>query len=112
MHNDTRGGVYMKRIASLLWLMLLVLPCSAWADGVGDFGLDAHASTLGLGGELNYSINSYVTARVDFNRYNYNYNATKEQIAYNFGLHLKSYSALVDFHPFAGSFRLTAGYLD
>ena len=97
----------MRRFSSLLLLALLALPGSAWAS---DFGLDAHASTLGLGAEVNYTLNSYFTARGDYNRYNYNYTGTKEQIGYNFNLHLKSYALFLDWHPFAGTFRVTGGY--
>lgn len=97
----------MKRFALIGVLALSAIPGAAFAS---DFGVDAHVSTLGLGGELNYSINSYFTARVDFNRYNYSYSGTKQQINYDFDLHLKSYSAMLDWHPFAGTFRVSAGY--
>jgi len=97
----------MRRIS--LWFLLAVFALPGLAQA-SDFGLDAHVSTLGLGAELNYSINSYFTARVDFNRYNYSYTGTKEQIDYDFDLHLKSYSAMLDWHPFAGTFRVTGGY--
>lgn len=97
----------MKRIFLLGLMAVLALPGAAWAS---DFGLDAHVSTLGLGGEVNYTVNSYFTTRLDLNRYNYTYNGTKEQVNYDFNLHLKSYGLLFDLHPFAGSFRLTAGY--
>lgn len=97
----------MKRIALLAMVAAFALPGAAQAS---DFGLEAHASTLGIGGELNYSLNSYFTTRLDFNRYNYNYTGTKEQIDYNFDLHLKSYSLMLDWHPFAGMFRVTGGY--
>ena len=96
----------MKRFALFALLAALVLPGVAQAS---DIGLEAHASTLGIGGELNYSLNSYFTTRLDFNRYNYSYTGTKEQIAYDFDLHLKSYAWMVDWHPFAGSFRVTGG---
>ncbi|HEV7164032.1 MAG TPA: hypothetical protein VGO35_01410 [Gammaproteobacteria bacterium] len=97
----------MKRLALLGILAACAMPGAAFAS---DFGVDAHVSTLGLGGELNYSINSYFTARVDFNRYNYSYSGTKQQVNYDFDLHLKSYSAMLDWHPFAGTFRVTGGY--
>ncbi len=99
----------MKRAALLGLMMLAALPGAAFAS---DFGVDAHASTLGFGGELNYSINSFLTARVDFNRYNHTYNTTKEQIDYDFNLHLQTAGVLLDLHPFAGSFRITAGYFN
>ena len=99
----------MKRLALLGMLAAFALPGAAYAS---DFGVDAHASTLGFGGELNYSINSFLTARVDFNRYNHTYNTSKEQINYDFNLHLKTAGVLLDLHPFAGSFRITAGYFN
>ncbi|HEV2112131.1 MAG TPA: hypothetical protein VGT99_12310 [Gammaproteobacteria bacterium] len=99
----------MKRFALLGMLAACALPGAAYAS---DFGVDAHASTLGFGGELNYSINSFLTARVDFNRYNHTYNTTKEQINYDFNLHLKTAGVLLDLHPFAGTFRITAGYFN
>lgn len=96
----------MNRITSLGMLAVLALPGLAQAS---DFGLDAHAGTLGFGAELNYTITPYFTARVDLNRYNYTYTGTKEQVDYNFDLRLKSYSGMLDWHPFAGVFRVTAG---
>lgn len=99
----------MKRSAWLGVLVLALLPGAAFAS---DFGVDAHASTLGFGGELNYTVNSFITARVDFNRYNHTYNTTKEQINYDFNLHLKTAGVLLDFHPFEGTFRITAGYFN
>lgn len=97
----------MKRFTILGILAACALPSVAFAS---DFGLDAHVGTLGLGAEFNYTINSYFTARVDFNRYNYSYTGTKQQIQYDFDLHLKTYSAMLDLHPFQGTFRITAGY--
>lgn len=97
----------MKRLALLGVFAIFALPGAAYAS---DVGVDVHVSTLGLGGELNYTFNSYFTGRVDLNGYNYSYNTTKQQIDYDFNLHLKTYGVLVDLHPFAGTFRLTAGY--
>lgn len=88
-------------------MAVLALPGAAHAS---DYGMDAHLSTLGLGAEFNYTINPYLAARVDFNCYNYTYTGTKEQVQYDFDLHLKSYSVMFDVHPFAGSFRITRGY--
>ncbi|HEX2666905.1 MAG TPA: hypothetical protein VHP13_00875 [Gammaproteobacteria bacterium] len=96
----------MKRLALLGLLAAGALPCAA---GASDFGLDAHAGTLGLGAELNYTINPYFTARVNFNNYTYSYDSKKEQIDYNFDLKLSSYAAMVDVHPFQGIFRVTGG---
>lgn len=87
--------------------VLLAIPAAASAS---DFGIDLHGGTLGLGSELSYTINDYFTARGQFNKFDHTYAATKEQINYNLDLNLKSYGVLVDWHPMAGSFRVTAGY--
>ena len=86
---------------------VLAVPAAASAS---DLGMDLHAGTLGLGAELNYSLNDYFTVRGDFNKFDHTYAATKEQINYNLDLNLKSYGVLFDWHPMAGSFRVTAGY--
>jgi hypothetical protein len=92
------------------WMCVIGLLLAPMMVSAGDWGLDLHAGTLGGGGEVNYTINPYFTARLGFNRYNYNYNATKQQINYDFTLQLKSYALLFDWHPFAGVFHVTAGY--
>lgn len=97
----------MKRVWSLGLLAAVLMPGAAFAS---DIGMDIHASTLGFGGELNYTLNSYFTVRGDFNRFNHTYNTTKQQINYDFNLHLQTAGVLLDLHPFAGTFRITAGY--
>ena len=92
-----------------MYILLAALALPGMASA-GDFGIEGHGSTLGFGGELDYAVNSYFTARVQFNRYNYSYSGTKQQIDYDFDLHLKSYAAMLDWHPFAGGFRVTGGY--
>lgn len=97
----------MKRLALLGLLTALALPGAAEAS---DFGIDLHAGTLGLGAELNYTVNSFITARLDYNGYNYSHNTNYQQVNYDANLHLKSYGLLLDLHPFAGTFRLSLGY--
>lgn len=87
--------------------ILLALPAAVSAS---DFGIDAHVGLLGYGSELSYSINDDFAVRGQFNRYSHTYSKAEEQINYNFGLNLKTYGVLFDWHPMAGSFRVTAGY--
>lgn len=96
-----------KLIAAALLAVLGSLPALASAS---DFGVDAHVGLLGYGSELSYSMNDYFVVRGQFNRYSHTYSATKEQVNYDFGLNLKTYGVLFDWHPMAGSFRVTAGY--
>jgi len=87
----------------------LALPALACAEG---FNVSARASTLGLGAEAGYAFNDYVNVRLALNSYTRDYDSTEDDISYNFDLDLKSTALLLDVHPFAGVFRVTAGVLD
>lgn len=96
-----------KSIHRIMVVVLLICPITAFA---GNWGLDLHAGTLGGGAEVNYVINPYLSTRLLFNRYNYGYNGTEQQVNYDFTLQLKSYAAMLDWHPFAGVFMVSIGY--
>lgn len=98
----------MKRHHLLIGACLL-LPAMASAEG---FNVSVRASTLGLGGEVGYAFNDYVNLRVGLNQYTYDYETTEDGIEYDFDFDLDSTALLLDVHPFAGSFRITAGMLD
>jgi len=94
----------MKRLGLLA---ILLLPTAALAE----IGIEAKASTLGLGAEIHFGFTSFFNLRVGLNNYSYTYDTTEDDINYNFDLKLRSTSVLVDFHPFGGTFRLTGGLL-
>lgn len=99
----------MKAIGKKTCLALaLFFPLGAAAE----IGLEAKASTLGLGAELHYGIGSILNLRLGLNNFTYDYNTTEDDIEYNFDLELKSTTLLLDFHPFAGNFRLTGGLVN
>lgn len=119
----------MKSIFLIGALAALTLPVAAWADDSsttattynngdssyhddagGGIGVSAHASTLGYGPELNFTLNPYLVLRFDYNYYNdYSYTTTKDQIKYDAHLHLNNYGAALDWHPFAGVFLVSLG---
>lgn len=99
----------MKSILRPAVASLLLLPALASAEG---FNVSARTSTLGLGLEAGYAFNDYVNLRVALNNYNYDYDTTEDDIRYDFDLELESTALLLDIHPFAGAFRVTAGMLD
>jgi hypothetical protein len=79
-------------------------------DEGGHIGISAHASTLGYGPELNFTLDPYLVLRFDYNYYNdYSYTTTKDQIKYDAHLHLNNYGAALDWHPFAGVFLISLG---
>jgi|SRR6185312_738279 len=117
----------MYRFAIFGLAAALALPTAAWgddttsstttynngpsnADDQGAIGLGLHASTLGYGPELNFTINPYLVLRFDYDYYNdYSYTTTKDSIQYDAHLHLNNYGAALDWHPFAGVFLVSLG---
>ncbi|MFV2058012.1 MAG: hypothetical protein ACC707_16220, partial [Thiohalomonadales bacterium] len=79
---------------------------SAYAVGVG-----IQANSLGLGVELTQSIYPKVNLRAGINAYSVDSDVTQGGNDYKQTIDLQSISALVDWHPFAGGFRITGGLL-
>lgn len=117
----------MKATLLIGMLAALTLPAAVWADdstttttssstydnrddSSGGIGLGVHASTLGYGPELNYSVNPYLVLRFDYNYYSdYSYTTTKDSVRYDAHLRLNNYGAALDWHPMAGTFLVSLG---
>lgn len=108
----------MHRFSVLGLVAALMLPAMAWADDStsittddqGALGLGVHASTLGYGPELSFTVDPYLVLRFDYNYYDdYSYTTTKDSIQYDAHLHLNNYGAALDWHPFAGIFLVSLG---
>ncbi len=95
-----------KRILLLFTVAFLAISTSAYAQSAS---VAAKVSTLGLGGEGEYSISDSIGIRAGFNYYTYSFSSTEGGINYSFDLNLMSVPILVDYHPFKGGFRLTGG---
>jgi hypothetical protein len=80
-------------------------------DGLG-IGVGARYSTLGAGIELGKSLGDHFGVRLGLNKYSKSDSQTIDDIDYDADLELSSTALLLDWHPFAGSFHLTAGYLN
>jgi len=68
-------------------------------------------STLGAGVEAEGAFTKSIGARISANYFTYDYEGTEDEIKYNFDLTLQSALALLDWHPFQGSFRLSGGLI-
>lgn len=88
-----------------------VLLLSGQAAQAQDVGLALRAGTLGLGGELTVGLSDRLNLRGGGYGFGLDFNATEDDINYDFDLDLLSAGGYVDFHPFAGGFRLTGGVL-
>ncbi len=69
------------------------------------------AGTLGAGVEGTIGLSERINLRLGANSYTYSYDETIEDIRYDADLELKSGALILDWHPFAGAFRVSAGML-
>lgn len=98
------------QIRLIRWLALsgFLIAGSAAADG---FGLGVKAGTLGLGVEGTFALSERVNLRAGINNYSLSRDETASDIQYDGDLDLQSGAVLLDWHPFAGTFRLSAGLM-
>jgi hypothetical protein len=71
----------------------------------------AKAGTLGAGAELTAGVARNLDVRVGFGAYTYSDRRVASDIEYDGEARLRTATALLDWHPWGGSFRLTAGAL-
>ncbi len=76
-----------------------------------DIGIYAKAGTLGLGGGIGYGIGDTVTARVGYTAFNLNRDINSSDVDYKGSFKLGGAEALLDWHPFEGTFRVTGGVI-
>ncbi len=103
----------MKKIIVLLsvsFCFLLVSGQSVFA-GSGPVGVGIKAGTLGGGVEVTIRMTEKLNFRVGGNKFSHDETATEDDIEYDMEIDLASAAALLDYHPFGGGFRLTAGAL-
>jgi hypothetical protein len=81
------------------------------ASETGGFGAGVKGGTLGAGVEITYAISPRLTMGVGINKYSTSGTETTDGIDYDVDLDLQTVAVLANFHPFAGSFRFTAGVM-
>ena len=100
-----------KSYAILLLIVSVLLSCGAGCSDSGGLAISGKAGTLGLGGELTTGITSNVNARVGLNVLDFDYDDEFDEVEYDVGLDFSSFSALVDWHLFDSSFRISGGLI-
>ncbi|NIO43474.1 MAG: hypothetical protein GTO41_26970 [Burkholderiales bacterium] len=91
---------------AVIFVLALVHSANGWAGGPG---LSVKAGTLGAGLDVGWAFNESFDARVSLNRFSYDDTFTESNIEYDGDIDLATAGLLLDWHPFRGSFRLTAG---
>jgi hypothetical protein len=103
----------MLRKGKMFVLMLAALGCSTTALADGDagtgFSVGVTGGTLGLGLEAGYRFNERLGVRANGDSYNYDKTTTSGDFDIDGKAKLKSFGVAVDFYPFGGSFRVSAG---
>ncbi len=95
-----------KRLVVVGAIFLFIFSTNAYAQSTS---LGLKVGTLGIGLEAERSFSDSISGRIGVNYFTYSYSGTESDIDYDFDLTLKSLSALLDWHPFKGSFRISGG---
>ncbi len=96
----------MTRISTLAALLAVTtVPAAA-----GDFSLGATGSTLGMGLEAGYDFHNVFGLRLGGYALTVSQNGAESGINYDADLDLSNAGLYVDWHPFAGAFRVSAGW--
>jgi len=100
----------MKRlfVSFLMVGFALMFAASSFADS-NSFGIKA--GTLGVGPEVEHSFNKSIGIRMGFNYFSLTRSANEGNIDYNLKAKFRNFAALLDWHPFKGAFRISAGVL-
>ena len=80
----------------------------ALAEG-GNLAFGVSAGTLGLGPEISWRLNEHIGLRASGGFYNHDDSENLDDIDYDASLKLNSFGAMVDWYPFSGGFRFSAG---
>ena len=89
---------------TVLFMVLFATGSFAASSSIG-----IKASTMGIGPEIEHSFNDTMGARIGFNYFSITRSSNEGNIDYNLKAKLRNLSVLIDWHPFKGKFRVTAG---
>jgi len=102
----------MKRNAILLLILSILLSCGTGCTDTGRYAVSAKGGTLGLGGEFTTALTSNINARVGINALDIDFDDQEiEDVEFDLGIDLSSYSVLVDWYAFNDSFRISGGII-
>lgn len=101
----------MKKVVTGSLAAIALLGLSGAAQAEAGLGVGVKGSTLGLGVELTKSLVPTLNGRIGFNKYTFSTSGTESDIEYDIDLEWQTTAAMLDWHPFDGSFRLTLGYV-
>lgn len=97
----------------VMGLAVLAGMMAASTANSADFGIYGTAGTIGLGGGIAANFGSHLRARVGYTSFTYDVEDLEESdLSFDGEAKLGGLQALLDWYPFGGGFRLTAGAVD
>ncbi|HEX4939177.1 MAG TPA: hypothetical protein VFX11_10905, partial [Candidatus Kapabacteria bacterium] len=99
----------MRRFGTLPAVAAIGLCLSAGTATAGNLGIAGKISSLGYGLEADYVLSDRFSVRGQFNQYDYDDTFEEDGIDYDGTLDLSTFGVLLDWHPFGGGFRVSAG---
>lgn len=94
---------------------LMLLATAAQAEDAprtpAGIGVGLKAGTLGLGLDLSKSLSDKFDLRLNINQYDFDHSGTESGIDYDMNLKWQNTGLMLDWHPFGGGFRMSAGYV-
>jgi opacity protein-like surface antigen len=91
------------------FVSILLVACAAGSAQARDVAATADLGTTGLGLHFSIPLAAKLNGRIGVNVANTSYESSTSDLDYDFKLKLKTVDALLDYHPFDGSFRVTGG---
>lgn len=101
----------MKLNVILLLILSILLTFGTGCTDTGRYAVSGKTSTLGLGGEFTTAVTSNVNARVGLNALDIDLDEEIEDVEFDLGIELSSFSALADWYVFNNSFRISGGII-
>jgi hypothetical protein len=90
-------------------LLVLLAGIAVAGPAAADIAVGARAGTTGLGLEVAFGLTETLNARMGYAAFNYDIEIEDTDVTYDGKLKLRNPSVVLDWHPFKGSFRLSAG---
>lgn len=97
-----------NKLILIVSFVLLVFPSSGYTQGGS---VSFKVSTLGGGVEAEKTFTDATGGRVGVNYFTGEYSATIDNIDYDVDLNLMTVSAILNWHPFKGDFRISGGVM-
>lgn len=102
------SGHMRAKVAAAMALACLAAPAACLAASP-DFGAAVRVGTPGVGLDLDFGLSRSFGLRVGFAGFNINHSLSTSDVDYDGRLKLRTFTGLLDWYVFRGSFHLTAG---